>query len=111
MFVLYIYFTRIVVYILRITLPPHLTWVDKLCEEIATLVFFILTGYKFRPGCNNPYFKVEEDDLAEVVTKTAITEKVQKRKDKSGEKKALLAESDDDEDTILDTGDIGETRA
>ena len=24
---------------------------------------------------------------------------------------ALLAESDDDEDTILDTGDIGETRA
>ena len=56
-------------------------------EEIATLVFFILTGYKFRPGCNNPYFKVEEEDLAEVVTKTAITEKVQKRKDKSGEKK------------------------
>ena len=30
MFVLYIYFTRIVVYILRITLPPHLTWVDEL---------------------------------------------------------------------------------
>ena len=56
-------------------------------EELATLVFFILTGYKFRPGCNNPYFKVEEEDLAEVVTKTAITEKVQKRKDKSGEKK------------------------
>lgn len=50
-------------------------------------MFFILTGYKFRPGCNNPYFKVEEEDLAEVVTKTAITEKVQKRKDKSGEKK------------------------
>ena len=24
---------------------------------------------------------------------------------------ALLAESDDDEDTILDTGDIGDTRA
>ena len=53
-------------------------------------MFFILTGYKFRPGCNNPYFKVEEDDLAEVVTKTAITEKVQKRKDKSGEKKVKL---------------------
>ena len=59
-------------------------------EEIATLVFFILTGYKFRPGCNNPYFKVEEEDLAEVVTKTAITEKVQKRKDKSGEKKVKI---------------------
>lgn len=111
MFVLYIYFTRIVVYILRITLPPHLTWVDKLCEEMATLVFFILTGYKFRPGCNNPYFKVEEEDLAEVITKTAITEKVQKRKDKSAEKQALLAESDDDEDTILDTGNIGQTSA
>ena len=59
-------------------------------EELATLVFFILTGYKFRPGCNNPYFKVEEEDLAEVVTKTAITEKVQKRKDKSGEKKVKM---------------------
>lgn len=105
MFVLYIYFTRIVVYILRITLPPHLTWVDELSEEIATLVFFILTGYKFRPGCNNPYFKVEGSDVAEVLTKTGLTEKVQKRKDK-GEKKALLDDSDEDEDTILDTENI-----
>ena len=56
-------------------------------------MFFILTGYKFRPGCNNPYFKVEEEDLAEVVTKTAITEKVQKRKDKSGEKKVKIENS------------------
>ena len=23
-------------------MPPHLTWVDEFCEEIATLVFFIL---------------------------------------------------------------------
>jgi hypothetical protein len=108
LFVLYIYFTRIVVYILRITLPPHLTWVDELSEEIATLVFFILTGYKFRPGCNNPYFKLENSDHAEVLTKTGLTEKVQKRKnqEKNGEKQALLNDSEDEEDTILDTANI-----
>ena len=97
-------------------MPPHLTWVDEFCEEIATLVFFILerashfsscskrkiydiyyltfmrwkspgkqTGYKFRPGCNNPYFKMDDIE-AEVLTETAITEKAQKRRVKKGDK-------------------------
>ena len=56
------------------------------------MVFFILTGYKFRPGCNNPYFKLENSDHAEVLTKTGLTEKVQKRKnqEKNGEKQVSL---------------------
>lgn len=103
MFVLYIYFTRIVVYIMKITLPPNETWVANFCDETATLGFFILTGYKFRPGCNNPYFKVEEE-MSEVLTKSNLTENVKKRD--RGEKQKLLAESDEDEDTILDTNTI-----
>jgi len=104
MFVLYIYFTRIVIFILRITMPPHLTWVDEFCEEIATLVFFILTGYKFRPGCNNPYFKVDDIE-AVVLTETAITEKVQKRRVKKSSKPEAqnLLDGSDDEDTIFES--------
>ena len=43
------------------------------------------TGYKFRPGCNNPYFKMDDIE-AEVLTETALTEKVQKRRVKKGDK-------------------------
>lgn len=33
---------------------------------MATLVFFVLTGYKFRPASDNPYLQLsleDEDDL------------------------------------------------
>ena len=30
--------------------------------QVATLVFFVMTGYKFRPASNNPYFAVSDDD-------------------------------------------------
>lgn len=37
----------------------------QLLDEMATLVFFVLTGYKFRPASDNPYLQLsqEEDDL------------------------------------------------
>lgn len=37
----------------------------QLLDETATLVFFILTGYKFRPASDNPYLQLsqEDDDL------------------------------------------------
>ena len=31
-------------------------------REMATFVFFVMTGYKFRPASNNPYFSVPTDD-------------------------------------------------
>lgn len=31
-------------------------------REMATYVFFVMTGYKFRPAGNNPYFHVDSDD-------------------------------------------------
>ena len=34
----------------------------EIFREMATLVFFVMTGYKFRPASNNPYFAVGQDD-------------------------------------------------
>ena len=74
---------------MNITLPAHLTWVANFSDEIATLGFFLMTGFKFRPGCNNPYFKVE-DEMSEVVTKSGLTENITRR-DK-GEKQVRIVE-------------------
>ena len=49
------------------TVPFQYTWLDNFFHESANLIFFVVTGYKFRPGCNNPYLRLpasdEEDDL------------------------------------------------
>lgn len=64
----YIYFTRIVVYLMSITLGYSLTWIGPFLSELATVAFFASTGYKFRPDSDNPYLRVrgqdddEEDD-------------------------------------------------
>ena len=44
--------------------PFHLQyeWLDEMFREMATFVFFVMTGYKFRPASNNPYFAVSQDD-------------------------------------------------
>jgi len=68
MVVCYVYFTRIIVYLLRITVPFQYEWLDPMFKELSTLVFFVMTGYKFRPASNNPYFAVaSEDDMEEVL--------------------------------------------
>ncbi|XP_013775120.1 protein GPR107-like [Limulus polyphemus] len=82
MIVCYIYFTRIIVYLLKITLPFQYEWLDEFFKEGATLTFFILTGYNFRPTLRNPYFRLSQDDpdleMEEVVTKTGLTEGISK---------------------------------
>lgn len=62
MIICYIYFTRIIVYLLRITVPFQYGWLDEMFKEMSTYVFFVLTGYKFRPAAQNPYFAVPDDD-------------------------------------------------
>ncbi|XP_046391481.1 protein GPR107 [Ischnura elegans] len=81
MIVCYIYFTRIIVYLLRITVPFQYEWLDAMFREMATYVFFVLTGYKFRPASANPYFQLNQDDEDDeeeemdiVVTQTGLTE-------------------------------------
>ncbi|CAD6233002.1 GSCOCG00007090001-RA-CDS [Cotesia congregata] len=63
MIVCYIYFTRIIMYLLKMTVPFQYEWLDEMFREMATYIFFVLTGYKFRPASANPYFTVN-DDLA-----------------------------------------------
>lgn len=62
MIVCYIYFTRIIVYLLKITVAFQYAWLDEMFKEMATYVLFVLTGYKFRPASSHPYFIAETDD-------------------------------------------------
>lgn len=58
----YIYFTRIIVYFLSVTVPFSHQWVVDLCREVAVFTFYVLTGYMFRPASNNPYMRVAIDE-------------------------------------------------
>ena len=63
MVVSYIYFTRIVVYLLKSTTPYQYVWLSDCAGELATLAFYCFTGFKFRPVSDNPYFHLEMDEL------------------------------------------------
>ena len=54
----YIYFTRIVVFILFATLPPEYVWVSSFAKELAALVFYSLTAMQFRPHGGTGYFQL-----------------------------------------------------
>lgn len=62
MVVSYIYFTRIIVYLLDATLPFRWVWLGDLFTELATFAFYCTTGYKFRPVPDNPFFNTEDED-------------------------------------------------
>ncbi|OAD59597.1 hypothetical protein WN48_08705 [Eufriesea mexicana] len=88
MIVSYIYFTRIIVYLLKITVPFQYEWLDEIFREMFTYVFFVLTGYKFRAASTNPYFTstndeaipADDDDETDVVVSggSGITEGLSK---------------------------------
>ncbi|GCB63428.1 hypothetical protein scyTo_0013204, partial [Scyliorhinus torazame] len=82
MIVCYIYFTRIIAILIKIIVPFQWKWLYQFLDELATLVFFSLTGYKFRPASDNPYLQLpqnEEDvEMDEVVTTTGIMEGIKK---------------------------------
>jgi hypothetical protein len=65
MVVAYIYFTRIIVYLLDATLQYKLIWLSDLSSEVATLVFYIACGLQFRPLAAgvNPYFALDADEV------------------------------------------------
>ncbi|KAH8303967.1 hypothetical protein KR044_007517 [Drosophila immigrans] len=83
MIICYIYFTRIIVYLLQMTVVFQYAWLDEMFREWATYVFFVLTGYKFRPVSSHPYFTVpdeDDDDEVEVLTESGLTETVHRVK-------------------------------
>ncbi|GLI58639.1 hypothetical protein VaNZ11_000376 [Volvox africanus] len=61
MVVVYIYVTRIVVYLLKSTVQYDYAWVSTAVEELVTLAFYVWTATKFRPTNENPYLKLQGD--------------------------------------------------
>jgi membrane protein DedA with SNARE-associated domain len=64
--IVFIYFTRIVVHLLRNTLPYQRQWVADLVSCLAYLAFYVWVGYKFRPNAENPYTKVSQQEEIEM---------------------------------------------
>ncbi|XP_076436650.1 protein GPR107-like [Babylonia areolata] len=78
--VCYVYLTRMVAYLLKMALPFRLVWLTDLLQELAMLVFFVVTGSRLCPATDNPYLQVPQDcgqdepEMEEVLTKTGATE-------------------------------------
>nr|XP_043629427.1 protein CANDIDATE G-PROTEIN COUPLED RECEPTOR 7-like [Erigeron canadensis] len=58
----YLYFTRIVVFALKTIAAYKYQWVSSAAEEIASLVFYLVMFYMFRPVEKNEYFVLDEED-------------------------------------------------
>ncbi|KAJ7972490.1 Transmembrane receptor [Quillaja saponaria] len=58
----YLYFTRIVVFALRTIAAYKYQWVSNAAEEIASLAFYMLMFYMFRPVEKNEYFVLDEEE-------------------------------------------------
>ncbi|XP_032089350.1 protein GPR107 isoform X2 [Thamnophis elegans] len=84
MIVCYIYFTRIIAILIKIAVPFQWKWLYQLLHEMATLIFFVLTGYKFRPASDNPYLQLSQEDdsldMESVVTTSGVMEGMKKVK-------------------------------
>ncbi|XP_076838913.1 protein GPR108 [Brachyhypopomus gauderio] len=80
MIVCYIYFTRIIAILLKLTVPFQWQWCQEFLIEVSTLVFFVLTGFKFRPASNNPYLQLPQDEedmeMDEVLTESGALQGV-----------------------------------
>jgi len=62
----YVYFTRIIVFLLNATLPFEFTWLGTVISELGTLAFFAVTGWLFRPQPQSPFLAQEEDCSTEL---------------------------------------------
>ena len=70
--VCYIYFTRIIVFLIATMLTYKESWIEGFFNELATLMFYITVGYKFRPQDRNPYISLRghedsDDDVEDEV--------------------------------------------
>ncbi|CDP06670.1 unnamed protein product [Coffea canephora] len=58
----YLYFTRIIVFALRTIAAYKYQWVAFAAEEIASLAFYTVMFYMFRPVEKNEYFVLDEEE-------------------------------------------------
>ncbi|KJE93588.1 lung seven transmembrane receptor [Capsaspora owczarzaki ATCC 30864] len=71
---IYVFLNEIFVELLRLALPFKYEWLAKLFEELLMLGFFIWIGVHFRPGADNPYLQVsQDDDDEEIAMDTIVT--------------------------------------
>ncbi|XP_022748171.1 protein GPR107-like [Durio zibethinus] len=68
----YLYFTRIVVFALRTIAAYKYQWVSNAAEETATLAFYLVIFYMFRPVEKNEYFVLDDDDEDEEAAELAL---------------------------------------
>ncbi|KAE8695037.1 beta-carotene isomerase D27 [Hibiscus syriacus] len=53
---------RVVVYALVTITSYKYLWTSEVAGELATLVFYVFTGYKFKPEPHNPYFVIDDEE-------------------------------------------------
>ncbi|KAK8587293.1 hypothetical protein V6N13_086287 [Hibiscus sabdariffa] len=58
----YIYFTRLLVYVLGTTTSYKNAWTSVVVGELATVAFCVFSGYKFRPAARNPYSVIDDEE-------------------------------------------------
>jgi hypothetical protein len=66
MVVVYVYFTRIIIYLFDSTLTFRFAWTRDFLLEAATLILWVITGIKFSPAPDNPYFAIPQRDDEEM---------------------------------------------
>ncbi|XP_059619331.1 protein GPR107 [Phlebotomus argentipes] len=105
MIVCYIYFTRIIVYLLKITVAFQYAWMDEMFREMANYTFFVLTAYKFRPASQHPYFTVsnsdDEEDANEVLTDSGFTEGLTKVTNRSMPSATFVDGNEEERETLI----------
>lgn len=45
-------------------MPYQYVWISDAAGEIATLIFYVMTGFYFRPHAENPYFALQDDEIS-----------------------------------------------
>uniref|UniRef100_A0A0R3RFP1 Lung seven transmembrane receptor family protein n=1 Tax=Elaeophora elaphi TaxID=1147741 RepID=A0A0R3RFP1_9BILA len=77
----YIYLTRVIRFVIEAVVPFNYDWVTDSVVEFSTLLFFLTSGYQFRPQERNPYLKLsQDDDDGEALTKNGIFENISRLK-------------------------------
>eukprot|EP01089_Gocevia_fonbrunei_P015551 TRINITY_DN4570_c0_g1_i1.p1 TRINITY_DN4570_c0_g1~~TRINITY_DN4570_c0_g1_i1.p1 ORF type:complete len:474 (-),score=55.27 TRINITY_DN4570_c0_g1_i1:66-1487(-) len=95
--VCYIYFTRIVIFLMDATLPFKYLWLGDLWTELATISFWCAIGWKFQPVVDNPYLALndsgdEEDDEETVSGKEGKAQIEMEDMSRAGSKKENAAD-------------------
>jgi uncharacterized membrane protein len=72
--VAYIYFTRIILVMIEGSLPYSALWIASLLAEIVAVVFYTYSGLQFRPAPENPFLRLNREDLQELEGRTEVGE-------------------------------------